>query len=1163
MTIPPAQPDPARFFTIDPLHGVLLDRNGDGVPDDLRVRLVVAGFPATEEWIELIHLAARLGLETSALTLPLALPADATLPTDTRALLFLPAGGADPAPAADAWVVRGAAALRALWRAGLADAATPDNAPPTRRPSDTPLDLARFYETDGALADDDGDLFPERVRLCPFIPPTLPPVVGLALVDLAARLGLEAVGLCFPLALPEGVPPPPATIPLYLRIATGTSPGLGHCTVTAEGDDGGPALLVTGDAAGAAAILRELAATWPHLRPGDTDGPTATDLADELAATLHAENGAGRAALLVADLAALADAAPAGELRLLSDDPALLVAARAIIARDDMPLTPIVAPDDRFAFVDEWADEWEVDRARRIVRERVLPTLDPAAPAEVLLLVSESGPIRQSLATELAALAWPHGSEVRVLSAFKPGLCWLREVVTPRWAARGDIADVELRYRPFVAPEGQPFLDLPIRNLQELHPGDELLAAALGLPLDAVALIEDATLAETYRAVARDSDGREVDALTFSPRRYTHPYLQGFPTEGLVTVTTGAIVVRQGGRTIVDLPLSTDLDRLWAHYQEVVLPRVRALIVAETGGVITAAAQPFFDALDIDVWCSEEDEALGLREELLSAAEALHQDLYFGTLDALAALGIDQPASGTLDGGKGGGELDAPGAVRPFIHVRPGTGPRARIALRRRLRHLADFVPTGPDTRTPLGYLPTVQRPHVTVRAITARADIPGIAALDLTVTGGDPRLPALAHALVSAPPPGATLAATLHLPGATIALALALPPLPPPVALRPSTFDPVLDQAPTVALDADDLQPLLAQLATLPGVTIRRVARSFEGRPLDAIEVVAPGGGALRSRRKLGLFKPTLLVVARHHANEPASTPAALQLAELCATDPAYRPLLDRVNLVLLPLENPDGAALHGAMRREHPTWKLHAARYNAVGREFARDFWADEGATGATVPWGEARARPRLWREWLPDVVVDNHGVPSHEWNQHFNGFGSPPRFGVSYWLVSALLYGILRYPTDDPAHAAFAEAARDRIALAVAADPAIVAADRILRDRYQRWGYSRLPERFPATYHRDMLWYFGPQTPEARARASRPAAYDRITVADIVTEVPDETAQGDYLTLVAHAHLVANVALLRLLADAAPPIERRVRADNDTLSLTLWRKRPLHQA
>src|SRR3712207_7088172 len=67
--------DPSRFFTTDPQGGALLDRNSDGFPDGLRAHLVIDGEPATEDRIELIHLAARLGLETGGLDLPLAVPA--------------------------------------------------------------------------------------------------------------------------------------------------------------------------------------------------------------------------------------------------------------------------------------------------------------------------------------------------------------------------------------------------------------------------------------------------------------------------------------------------------------------------------------------------------------------------------------------------------------------------------------------------------------------------------------------------------------------------------------------------------------------------------------------------------------------------------------------------------------------------------------------------------------------------------------------------------------------------------------------------------------------------------------------------------------------------------------------------------------------------------
>lgn len=1160
MIAAPTRPDAVRFFTTDPQHGALLDRNGDSVPDDLRVRLIVQGEPTAADWIELIDLAARLGLETGALTLPLAVASPADLPPEVVILVFQAMGTEQPVPPGTRWVLQSAAEVRALCRADLGDGDSLPATQPAAQATAAPFDLGRLYETGGALADDDGGLVPGRVRLCPLIPPKLPLAVGLALLNFAARLGLETTGLRFPLAIPTDVPIPRDSVALAFALSGASDPaqvllplepGEGRCLV-AEGDGDRPLLQLHGDALGIGAVLHELAATWPMLRSWEASTPTIADIVAQLTTSLRGEDARGRAAILAADLATYAHTAASGasgELRLLLDEPALTATASAAIDAQNLPFTLAAAPDDRIAFSDEWTAEWEVDRARQVMRERVLPLLDPTAPAEITVMVSEPAAIRQSLAKEFAAHTLPAGSTVQVISAFKPGLCWLLEVVAPRWATRNDVRRIQIHYRRFDAPAGETFLDLPIRALQELYPGDELLAAQLNLPRTAITLLEAITIDSTYRAVAFDANEQQLDVLSFSRQSYHREYVAGHPEEGLVTVTTGAISATQGGRVVFAEQLPTDLDRIWDHYQQTILPQLLAVIVAETNGTIAPELQPFFEALEIEAWVSETDETLGIREELLSAAEALHQDFYFGTLDAIAALGNAAPTAGTLDGRRSNEALDAPGAIRPFVHVRPGSAPRLRVTLRRRLRHLAELAASGTNSGEPLGDLPVGKRPQIVVRWVGARAGAPGIRTVGLDVHSVDQRAAAIIRALAAQPTSANTLTLEVSIGGESISLAHPYSTTPPSPATAPASLT-----LPETALAEADLAPYLAQLAALPGVGVRQIGRSFEGRSLAAIELITPQDGRIWSRIKANLHKPTLLIIARHHANEPASTHAALDLAIRYATDPTRVAIRDRVNIVILPLENADGAALHAAIRQEHPTWKHHAARYNAVGREFARDYY------DAETPFGEARARPRLWREWLPDVVVDNHGVPSHEWNQHFNGFGSPPRFGVSYWLVSALLYGILRYPTADPAHAAFAEAARDRIAAAVAADAEIFAANQQIRDSYERWGHQRLPERFPATYHREMLWYFGPQSAEARARFSRPDGYDRVTVADIVTEVPDETAQGDYLALVAHAHIVANEVLLALLADLAPAVERTVTATPTGPWLRLHRQRPL---
>mgnify|MGYP000697831657 CR=1 FL=1 len=52
------------------------------------------------------------------------------------------------------------------------------------------------------------------------------------------------------------------------------------------------------------------------------------------------------------------------------------------------------------------------------------------------------------------------------------------------------------------------------------------------------------------------------------------------------------------------------------------------------------------------------------------------------------------------------------------------------------------------------------------------------------------------------------------------------------------------------------------------------------------------------------------------------------------------------------------------------------------------------------------EARGLKRLFMNKLPDFLIDNHGVPSHEWEQQFAGYTSPSFRG--FWLPRSLIYG-----------------------------------------------------------------------------------------------------------------------------------------------------------
>jgi hypothetical protein len=70
-------------------------------------------------------------------------------------------------------------------------------------------------------------------------------------------------------------------------------------------------------------------------------------------------------------------------------------------------------------------------------------------------------------------------------------------------------------------------------------------------------------------------------------------------------------------------------------------------------------------------------------------------------------------------------------------------------------------------------------------------------------------------------------------------------------------------------------------------------------------------------------------------------------------------------------------------------PTSMLHAGRYSALGMDITS-------RAAGLLP--EAEVEGRLWRQWLPDIYLNPHGYPSHEWVQPFSGYVAPGFRG--YW-------------------------------------------------------------------------------------------------------------------------------------------------------------------
>jgi hypothetical protein len=338
----------------------------------------------------------------------------------------------------------------------------------------------------------------------------------------------------------------------------------------------------------------------------------------------------------------------------------------------------------------------------------------------------------------------------------------------------------------------------------------------------------------------------------------------------------------------------------------------------------------------------------------------------------------------------------------------------------------------------------------------------------------------------------------------------------------------------------------IVRRLAALPGVRGYVGGRSYEGRDVPVLELFLPAA-AYVSLPRLVTFKPTLQVVARQHANEVSSTNYLLRFAELLARDPAAREALKTMSFVFEPLENPDGAALAIAMLKAEPYHSLHAGRYGALGVDMGYQ-------TGTKPLLPEAAVRTRLTERWAPDIFLNLHGYPSHEWVQPFSNY--TPYLFRDYWIPRGWFayFRTVGLPLHED-HRAAGEALRKIVAAELTADPAVAASNRRFYDRYERWA-ARWAPHMNALEVADGAAIFAKRRGPTEARLTPRA---RTTFNEQTPELMDETATGDWLEFLCAqglAYLGAHVKFLAQTGFTVVRIEEEVRGRT---RLTLVRGRP----
>jgi hypothetical protein len=392
--------------------------------------------------------------------------------------------------------------------------------------------------------------------------------------------------------------------------------------------------------------------------------------------------------------------------------------------------------------------------------------------------------------------------------------------------------------------------------------------------------------------------------------------------------------------------------------------------------------------------------------------------------------------------------------------------------------------------------------------------------------------------------------------------------------AFRPAVGKPMVTWDHIIS--PDESEQIVGQLAAYPEVKAYKAGRSYRGRDISVLEITNATASELVSLPKLSAYKPTIFVTGRQHANEVSSTSHILRLAELLVTDRSYRDLLKKVNVVLHPVENPDGAQMAYDLQKLTPTHMLHAGRYSALGQDVA----SQVGLADPLLP--ESLVRTRVWRDWLPDIYLNPHGYPSHEWVQPFAGY-VPPGFrtylSTRGWYTSI---GTLRDPRY-PNHAEATEALREGIVREINSNADVRAMDLRHQARYRKWAYGFGPYVFNQEIYKDTAIYYsdaetGEPSGSRRFGAGRGGgagaegggggtgrfsmnAWPQVTFFSGGTEAPDETAQGEWLNLVAKAGFSYLMASVKYLRDGQYTVQR-IGEDGarDTVSLTTVRIRPV---
>lgn len=826
--------------------------------------------------------------------------------------------------------------------------------------------------------------------------------------------------------------------------------------------------------------------------------------------------------------------------------------------------------DNKNIFIKEKQFSWEGEEVLKIIQENINSLEGTTQPVKISLGVSESPEVREKIKGKIKDVLIKKNIltfDIDVLSSYKQGFFWLKEKMIPELKEKNashlivKVAEEKEDFRKI-----KRFYSEQSRWLKELYPVDEIISEETGIPLEKIEFEIKKESNPVYEVYAYDKKNKLVFQDSFSPFTKEALYLNVLPEWGNVKRTSGWLKIENGEKTVLFTRIKSDLEKFWEYYQTEILPEVYSFVLQKTENRPSFSKQPYFKRLKIEMWFSEPDFKLGKDEEIVSSLEAMHDEIYFDTLDFLRGITEIEPEDEKIP--EDSSRYSAPGNILPLIHPSVD-GKKGEVKI-----VFDDWKARSPNLvlkwkeHGEKEYNKKITFPFIKVQNIRipsfiydgSEGKIQNIL-IEVKIEKEDDYL-ALLDIINSyrelkkqgVLPPAFCFPKLNYL-----TLKIRYKELLKEESFPVSWSFPEEKTSFQLPKPGEDIVPTekiisppkcLEIVQTLSNFKIIKsyyAGKSYENRKIPIMEIFSPQEKYI-SLPRLITFKPTLYISGRQHANEVSSTNYILKFAELLAKEKSYMEYIKRINFVLHPMENPDGAELAYELQKITPFHSLHAGRYSSLGIDVGHQV----NVSKPLLP--EAKVRKQLYNRWLPDIYLNLHGYPSHEWVQQFSNYS--PYLFRDYWIPRGWFayYNSISLPIYEKWNKAGDEL-KSFIIKELNANTKISKSNKKFYDRYFRWAARWEP-------HMNRLEIYNGLNLYAKRRSSRENKLTerrRTTFVEETPELMDETAHGQWLDFLCKqglAYLRAHVKYLSQVKLKTARVEEEI---HDRIHIQFFRSRP----